>query len=107
MQNNNNKIESRSFHLTTNTTSTPWSTGVMLLSLVICVTAAGTTWNVTVKNKEGTAKTIYSQATVVAGTTVLSFTDLGGVEMTGGIDILTSNGTPGSMDVFVTAMRLD
>ena len=103
----NRKLESKSYHVTTNATNTPWAGSVLLMSLAVCVTGAGTSWTITVQNKEATPKIIY-KATVAVGTTVpVALTDAGGLEMTGGIDIITAGTTPGTLDVFATVLRLD
>jgi len=87
------------YHITSNTTNTVTSTTAYLTQLVICVTGAGTSWTIQVKNKEATAKVIY-QATAAVGTYVYSMGGL--ILMTSGIDIVTSGTTAGTADVFVT-----
>lgn len=96
----------KSYHLTTNTTNTPWPGTARVLSLIVTVTTAGTSWVITVKNKEGTPKVLYN-ATAAVGTFVLALTDSGGVDMDGGVDIVTSGTTPGVADVFISAIRMD
>ena len=93
------------YHVTTNTTNTPFSNDVLLLSLIVCATGAGTAWTITVKYKEATPKTIYS-ATIAVGTTNIALTDIGGAYMAGGVDIVTAGTTPGTLDVWVAAARL-
>lgn len=102
----NRKFESKSSHVTTNTTNTLWNGSVLLLSLVVCASAAGTTWAVTVQTKESTPKIIYKLSPITAGTFSLDLA-LGGVEMTAGIDVITSGTTPGVLDVWASALKLD
>lgn len=102
----NRKLESKSFHVTTNTTNTPWAGNVLLLSLVVCCTGAGTAWTIQVKSKESTPKILYS-ATLATGTAIpIALTDCGGIEMDG-VDIVTAGTTPGTLDVWASALRLD
>lgn len=84
-------------HQTNNTTWTIASNTVRINTLFMSVSNAGTTWVITVKNKEGTAKQIYSATATVGNTTIMALPV--GVEMTGGIDV-TFSGTAGVADFF-------
>jgi hypothetical protein len=86
-------------HQTSNTTWTPGSGTLRINTLVINVSNAGTTWVVTVKNKEGTPKTLYSATLTVGTSTVLALPV--GIEMIGGMDV-TFSGTAGVADLFAT-----
>jgi len=87
------------YHITSNATTTVTSNDAYLTQLVVCVTTAGTSWTITVKNKEATPKIVYS-ATAAAGTYVYAMGNL--TIMKSGIDIITSGTTAGTADVFVT-----
>jgi hypothetical protein len=93
-----------STHITTNTTVTVVSTTCYLRSIAIGVPNAGTTWTLVIRNKEATPKTVYiasgTGGAVSTGTVGLSWDEP--IIMTGGIDIVTSGGTPGVADVFLT-----
>ncbi len=88
-------------HITTATTTTPFSSTLYVSSVVIMVNSA-TSGTVAILNKEGTAKTLYKSASLSAAA---SYTiNLGprdaAVLMTSGIDIVTT-GTI-NVDVFIT-----
>src|SRR5580765_6938866 len=85
-------------HITTSTTTTATSSTAYLNSIVITTTNAGTTWALKIQNKEGTPKVIYNITAVAAGTVTIPLQSP--LVMTGGIDIITSGGTPGVLDVF-------
>lgn len=85
-------------HQINNTTWTPVSSTVRLNTIVVAVTNAGTSWVIAIKNKEGTAKTIWT-ATATVGTTTIAMPV--GVQMTGGIDV-TFSGTAGVADIWLT-----
>lgn len=88
-------------HITTKTTTTPTSADCYVSAIAICVTAAGTTQTLTIQNKEGTAKTLYTAGSAIAvGNTYISFHTP--VLMKGGIDIVTGGTTAGTQDVFIT-----
>ena len=88
-------------HITTKTTTTPTSSTAYVSAIAICVTDAGTTETLVIKNKEGTPKTIYTAGTAVAaGNTYISFPEP--IIMTSGIDIVTGGTTAGVVDVFIT-----
>jgi hypothetical protein len=86
-------------HITTKTTTTPVSATVVLHTIVVNVSGAGTSWTLSIQNKETTAKVVYA-ATVTTGTTVIALPV--GIVMTSGIDIVTAGSTAGTMDVFLT-----
>lgn len=87
-----------SVHVTTKTTITPVATTVRLNTAVICVSGAGSSWTITIQDK-GTPKILYS-ATAVAGTTVIALPV--GIQMTGGIDIVSGGSTAGTADIWLT-----
>lgn len=88
-------------HITTKTTTTITSSTAYVASIAICVTGAGTTQTLTIQNKEGTAKVLYTAGTAItAGNTYISFPRP--VVMTGGIDIVTGGTTAGTQDIFIT-----
>jgi hypothetical protein len=86
--------------VTTSTTTTPETTNFTLASLVIAVSGAASGWTVTIQNKAGTANVLYSKALSAGATEVYSFPR--GIGMTGGLDIVTSGGTPGVLNVWYT-----
>ena len=86
-------------HITTSTTVTPTATTAYLNSIVITTTTAGTTWALKIQDKGGTPKAIYNIAAVAVGTVTIPLQ--GPLLMTGGIDIITTGGTPGVLDVFL------
>jgi hypothetical protein len=93
--------QSYAAHLTANGTTTVTSTAAYVKSVAITCTTAGTTETITIKNKEGTPKTLYISPTLVVGTTlVLSFT--APIQMVGGIDIVYGGAGAGVVDVFLT-----
>ncbi len=87
-------------HITTNTTTTPTSSTAYISAIVVTCTAAGTTETIVIKNKEGTAKTIYQSPTLTAGTVTFSFSEP--IIATSGIDIVTAGSAAATVDVFVT-----
>ncbi len=88
-------------HITTKTTTTPTSSTCYVSSVAICVTAAGTTQTLTIQDKGGTAKVLYTAGTAIAvGNTYINFKEP--VIMTGGIDIISGGTTAGTQDVWVT-----
>lgn len=88
-------------HITTKTTTTVTSTTAYVSAIGICVTGAGTTQTLTIQNKEGTAKVLYTAGTAIAvGNTYIQFEVP--IVMTGGIDIVTGGTTAGTQDVFIT-----
>lgn len=108
MQNTNNKIECKSFIISANSTNTPWTTSVQLLSLTFsAVGAVGSAWVITIQDKSGTPVQIYSKTLAVNDNIVVAaYTDLGGLEMTNGMDIILSGTAAGAVHVKVNAMRL-
>jgi hypothetical protein len=84
-------------HQTDNTTWTPSSSTVRINTLMMNVSNAGTTWIITVKNKEGTPKILYTATVTVGNTTILALPV--GIEMASGIDV-TFSGTAGTADLF-------
>lgn len=88
-------------HITTNTTTTVTSTTVYIATVVVTCTAAGTTETITIKNKEGTAKTLYISPTLTVGTPLVLSLDEP-VLMTSGIDIVSAGGAAATVDVFIT-----
>ncbi len=87
-------------HITTNTTTTPTSSTAYISTIVVTCTGVGTTETIVIKNKEGTAKTIYQSPTLTAGTVTLSFSEP--ILATSGIDIITAGVAAATVDVFVT-----
>ncbi len=87
-------------HITTNTTTTPTSSTAYISAIVVTCTAAGTTETIVIKNKEGTAKTIYQSPTLTAGTVTFSFPEP--IVSTSGIDIVTAGSAAATVDVFCT-----
>jgi hypothetical protein len=89
-------------HITTNTTTTLTSSTSYITSIVVSVTAVGTTEVLKIQDKSGTPKVIYQQGSpLVLGTT----TPVSGTTpliMTGGIDIVTSGGGAATVDVWIT-----
>jgi hypothetical protein len=71
-----------------------------LSSLVITTSAAGTAMSITVQNKEGTPKIVYTITSAVVGTVNFSFNEP--ILMTSGIDIVIGGTTAGTVDVFTT-----
>jgi hypothetical protein len=90
-----------SVHLTANGTTTVTSTTAHLKSVAITATSAGTTETITIKNKEGTAKTLYISPTLTVGTPLTLAFD-SPIQMVGGIDIVYAGGAAGVVDVFLT-----
>lgn len=87
-------------HITTKTTTTPTSSTCYVQSIAVCVTAAGTTQTLTIQDKGGTAKVLYTAGTAIAvGNTYITFNQP--VLMTGGIDIVTGGTTAGTQDIFI------
>ena len=85
-------------HQTNNTTWTPVASTAIANTLIMNVSNAGTSWIITVKNKEGTAKTLWSGTAAVGTVTILALPV--GIEMTNGIDV-TFSGTAGVADFFL------
>ena len=100
-------ISTKSARINSSTTTTLWSATVRLLSLVVSVETPGTTWILTVQDKAGTPIRVFSK-TLAAGDNIiaLALTDDGGIDMDGGVDIVTS-GTAGVVHVKATARRYD
>jgi hypothetical protein len=93
--------QSYAAHLTANGTTTVTSTAAYVKSVAITCTTAGTTETITIKNKEGTPKTLYISPTLVVGTTLtLSFT--APIQMLGGIDIVYAGAGAGVVDIFLS-----
>jgi hypothetical protein len=92
-------------HITTSATTSVTSTTAYVSSIVITVTNPGTTWTVQIANKETTPKVLYASTgtAVTQGTFTIGF-DVP-VLMTSGIAITTA-GTAGVMDVFITYWQL-
>lgn len=88
-------------HQTNNTTYTPVSSTVRLYTMVVNVTGSPTSWVITVKNKEGTAKQFFSKSYSAASTAPDVVTLEVGTVMTGGIDVSFS-GTAGVADIWLT-----
>lgn len=88
-----------SHHQTDNTTWTISSSTVRINTLFLNVSNAGTTWVITVQNKEGTPKILYKATVTVGNTTILALPV--SVEMASGIDV-TFSGTAGVADLFAT-----
>jgi hypothetical protein len=90
-----------STHITSSGTTSITSTTSYISSIVVTVTNAGTTWTVQIANKESTAKVVWASAgtAVTVGTTFMDC-DVP-VISTGGI-VITTAGTAGVMDVFIT-----
>ncbi|HEX3108112.1 MAG TPA: hypothetical protein VHU41_03380 [Thermoanaerobaculia bacterium] len=87
-------------HITTKTTTTPTASTAYISSITICVSGAGTSWSISVQNKEATPKIYYTVSSVALGTTTFNFTEP--ILATSGIDIVTAGTTAGTMDVFIT-----
>ena len=85
--------------ITTNTTTTPVATTIRLRQIVINVTGTPSAWQIVIRDKGATPFVIFQQ-TFNAATTQPIVINLGdGVTMTGGVDIITSGTTPGSLYV--------
>jgi hypothetical protein len=89
-------------HITTNATTTVTSSTAYISSVVVSVTAIGTTETLKIQNKEGTAKIIYQQGSPLALGTVTPVNGVSPVVMTSGIDIVTSGSGPATLDVWIT-----
>jgi|SRR5215831_12084280 len=85
-------------HQTNNTTWTPVSSTCWVPTLIFNVSGAGTSWIITIKNKESTPKVLWSGTATLGTVTVLAM-DFG-LEMTGGIDV-TFSGTAGTADFYL------
>lgn len=102
------KTESKSYVITTNSTNTPWTKNVSLLSFTFsAVGAVGSAWIITIQDKAGTPVQIYSKTIAVGDNIVVAaYTDAGGLEMSGGIDIITSGTAAGAVHVKATALMV-
>ena len=91
----------QAFHITTSTTTHVATSTARLKRLVLSVSGSPSSWSVTVQDKSGTPKIVYTNSFSAATTApvVLDFGD--GILMTGGIDIVTSGATPGVLDAWV------
>lgn len=72
-------------------------------SIVIACSAAGSSWTLTIQNKEATAKILVPAMTLTVPTTgpiAIQFQEP--ILMTSGIDIVTAGTTAGTVDVYVT-----
>jgi hypothetical protein len=86
-------------HQTTNTTWSPASSTVRINTLVMNVSAAGTTWAITVKEHGGAGRILWTGTATLGTTTILAAPV--GIELTGGIDV-TFTGTAGVADFFAS-----
>lgn len=89
------------YRLTSKATTTVTSSTCYLSTLVICVSAAGTSMSITVRNKEGTPIIVYYVSSASAGTTQPVMVT-SPILMTGGIDIVIGGTTAGTVNVFLT-----
>jgi hypothetical protein len=83
-------------HITTKTTTNVTTATVVLHSILINVSGAGTSWTLTVQTQDTTPAILYT-ATVATGTTVIALPVGLAVK---GLDLVTAGGTAGTMDVF-------
>lgn len=89
--------------ITSNTTTTVTGSTAYVSTIVVACSGAGTTWTLTVQNREGTPKVLVPAMTMAvptAGPVVIQFAEP--VLMTSGIDVVTAGTTAGTVDVFVT-----
>lgn len=96
-------ITKKQIHSTTKTTVTPVAQTVTLYEVVVNTSNAGTSWTLTVQDKQGTPAILVS-ALALATTQnplILNFGPTG-IKMTGGIDFITGGTTAGVADFWVT-----
>lgn len=86
--------------ITTSTTTTPETANFVLAQLVIAVSGAASGWTVTIQDKSGTPNVLYSAALSAGSTQIFPFGR--GLTMKSGMDIVTSGGTPGVLNVWYT-----
>ena len=84
-------------HITTKTTTNVTTATVVLHTLSVNVSGAGTTWSLTVQTQDGTPTILYTVASVAVGTTVVFALPVGITVK--GLDIVTGGTTAGTMDV--------
>ena len=89
--------------ITTNATTTVSTSTSYVYTIVINVSAAGSSWTIKIQSKEGTP-TIFYTATAALGTFTPIMVDHP-VISTSGIDIVTSGTTPGTADIKITYAR--
>lgn len=100
------KLNTNSYHITTNTTNTPTSSTAYISSIAISAEVGGTTSTITIQDKQGTPlKLVNGLATTAVSTTptVISFTSP--VLMTSGIDIITAGAVAGTVDVWISWLQ--
>ena len=85
-------------HITTKTTTHVATAKAVLYTVIINVSGAGTSWTLTIQDVDPVVPHILYSATVVTGTTVIELPV--GVNMNGGIDVVTAGTTAGTADVF-------
>jgi hypothetical protein len=86
--------------ITTSTTTTPETATFNMAQLVIAVSGAASGWTVTIQDKSGTPNVFYSASLSAGSTQVFPFAR--GIKMNAGMDIVTSGGTPGVLNVWYT-----
>jgi hypothetical protein len=96
------KLNTNSYHITTNTTNTPTASTAYISSIAISAEVGGTTSSITIQDKQGTPLKLVnglSTTAVTTAPTIISFQTP--VLMTSGIDIITSGAVAGTVDVWI------
>lgn len=95
-------LNTPSYHITTNTTTTPTSSTAYISSIVISNEVGGTTSTITIQDKQGTPlKLVNGVATTALTTapTIMNFQTP--VKMVSGIDIITAGAVAATVDVWI------
>ena len=95
-------VTKKQIHFTTKTTNTPVSSTCTLYAIVINTSNAGTSWTLTVQDKQGTPAILISALTLATSQNPLVYTFPQGIKMTSGIDVTTGGTTAGVADIWVT-----
>ncbi len=96
------KLNTNSYHITTNTTNTPTASTAYISSIAISAEVGGTTSSITIQDKQGTPLKLVnglSTTAVTTAPTIISFHTP--VLMTSGIDIITAGAVAGTVDVWI------
>jgi hypothetical protein len=90
--------------ITTSTTTVVKAESCAVTQIVISVANAGTTWKFKMQDKALSPFVLIPEITVAAPTTsttaIINFDDP--IYMDGGVDIITSSGTPGEIAVWIS-----
>jgi hypothetical protein len=95
-------ITKKQIHSTTKTTVTPVAQTVTVYSIVINTSNAGTSWTLTVQDKQGTPAILVSALALATSQNplVLNFGPTG-IKMTSGVDFITGGTTAGVADFWI------